>query len=256
MELKKRDIINEREYAKKNEVSKNEVKNTIPKKWLVASSIGIVTLLYSNPSSIFGHIGVVFGCIKSVTVNYSQTWHAWNTFSNLLPFISYGTTCAFILVLTAFLISFFIEYFKKDFDKKVFLTNNKILFFSIVLSMLISVLSTRTHQLLDNWILDMNIPQFYEGGEKILTLWNYGKLENRHYYTFDELNKLREDIIQINGDTLKDVYFEMILLTDDGTIDILDDAAFNKYVSNEVWYGEVEYGNNNRVTIKISKPNV
>ncbi len=98
MELKKREIINEREYAKKNEVSKSEVKNTIPKKWLVASSIGIVTLLYSNPNSIFGHIGVVFGCISYGNVNYTPLGQFLNTLSNFCGVIS---VACFVLCVVA-----------------------------------------------------------------------------------------------------------------------------------------------------------
>ncbi len=88
MELKKRETINEREYAKKNEVSKREVKNTIPKKWLVASSVGIVTLLYSNPNSIFGHIGVVFGCV-SFDPDFTPLCETLNMISGIASWISF-----------------------------------------------------------------------------------------------------------------------------------------------------------------------
>ena len=86
MELKKRDEVIKREYAQKDEISKNEVKKFTPKKWLIASSLGVVTLFYANPNGIFGSIGVVFGCIDtsaSATYELTNLGNILNSISNI-----------------------------------------------------------------------------------------------------------------------------------------------------------------------------
>ena len=67
MEFKKVTGNASREYAKVDEITKKELKSAIPKKWIVASGAGVVTLLYSSPKFSPLKIGVVFGCMSSDT---------------------------------------------------------------------------------------------------------------------------------------------------------------------------------------------
>ena len=63
MELKKVNQEIARNYAKKNEISKKEIKMYTPEKWIVDSSTGLVTLLYTNARNSIHKIGVVIGCM-------------------------------------------------------------------------------------------------------------------------------------------------------------------------------------------------
>ena len=86
MELKKREEASKKNYAKKGELTKSELKSSTPKKWIVASALGVATLFYANPNSFFGNIGVVFGCAQLGVggYNYSPLWHSLNNFSNYM----------------------------------------------------------------------------------------------------------------------------------------------------------------------------
>lgn len=62
MELKKVNEVSPRAYAKKNDITREEVKKFTPEKWIVASAVGLVTLMYTSPDWSIHKIGVVFGC--------------------------------------------------------------------------------------------------------------------------------------------------------------------------------------------------
>ena len=64
MELKRVNEITKKNYAKINEISKNEIKKYTPMKWIVASSAGLVTLMYTNVRNSIHRIGVVIGCVS------------------------------------------------------------------------------------------------------------------------------------------------------------------------------------------------
>ena len=69
MELKKVNEVSPRAYAKKNDITREEVKKFTPEKWIVASAVGLVTLMYTSPDWSIHKIGVVFGCISIETVD-------------------------------------------------------------------------------------------------------------------------------------------------------------------------------------------
>ena len=60
MELKKVNAIVSKGYAKKDEISKKEVRKFTPTKWLTASAAGLVTLLYTSHKNSIHKIGIVF----------------------------------------------------------------------------------------------------------------------------------------------------------------------------------------------------
>ena len=92
MELKKRERIETRDYAKRGEVSKSVLKSTTPKKWLVASAMGIATLFYANPRSMFGSIGVVFGCVSTaVFTPLGENLNALSTIGLFVSVLSFVT---------------------------------------------------------------------------------------------------------------------------------------------------------------------
>ena len=166
MELKKKEIIKERQYAKKGEISKNELKKNSPQKWLIASSLGIVSLFYSNPKSVFGTIGVVFGCIELEATN---TTPLFNTINNISEAIAKMTVIMFYvsaIMCFIFMIDYVVLTIKKvpKEDKEKSVKNWKKL---ILIMILIVVLLLCVHLFLDNGILELNIPAFYEGGTPI-----------------------------------------------------------------------------------------
>ena len=73
MELKKVNEVSPRAYAKKNDITREEVKKFTPEKWIVASAVGLVTLMYTSPNWSIHKIGVVFGCrsIESESSSFS-----------------------------------------------------------------------------------------------------------------------------------------------------------------------------------------
>ena len=76
MELKKVSNYTKKEYAKKEEITKKELKNNTPVKWITASALGLTTLIYNSPKSSIHRIGVVFGCIEIAhNYNYTSTFH-------------------------------------------------------------------------------------------------------------------------------------------------------------------------------------
>ena len=70
MEFKKVTGDATRGYAKASEVTKKDLKGLLPEKWIVASSAGLVTLMYSSKFSPL-KIGVVFGCAM---VSYERSF--------------------------------------------------------------------------------------------------------------------------------------------------------------------------------------
>ncbi len=105
MELKKVSSVEVKRYAKKNEISKKEMKKFTPQKWLLASATGIVTLMYASPKNSIHQIGVVFGCIQMMDpgeVYHTAIWKITNSAMELF----YGM--AWVLGIT--FIGFFIEY--------------------------------------------------------------------------------------------------------------------------------------------------
>ncbi len=67
MELKAVTEEQEKKYAKKDEISKKMLKAMTPEKWILASSLGIVTLFYSSSNISVSKIGIVVGCIELVS---------------------------------------------------------------------------------------------------------------------------------------------------------------------------------------------
>ena len=114
MELKKREEAVKKEYAKKDEISTKELKKFTPHKWVVASALGITSLFYANPNSIFGSIGVVFGCIEIQPSNYSNLWHGLNFVSNLCGCAALFIGLIAIIIATIQYIDTAILSFKKD----------------------------------------------------------------------------------------------------------------------------------------------
>ncbi len=112
MELKK--IIDEEEkgYAKKDEITKKEMKKFTPKKWITASVAGLVTLLYASPKNGIQKIGVVFGCVSLDEVKHSDLWYA----SNRAIGVSTFATAFFIITFIVLLIYHAIN--KKKFTEK------------------------------------------------------------------------------------------------------------------------------------------
>lgn len=88
-------------YAKKNEISKREIKKYTPTKWITASAMGIVTLLYTSPKNSIRKIGVVFGCIEIAQpgYNYTELYYATNSIMDIFYYVSWilGIVFAFLL---------------------------------------------------------------------------------------------------------------------------------------------------------------
>ena len=118
MELKKVNQETNKNYAKKNEISKGEIKNYIPSKWLIASTTGLVSLLYTNARSSIHKIGVVIGCISMETDSASTMQKLIYSF---FDFASWGIGITFIVML----IRHFIK--RKKFDENTRLKSAKLL---------------------------------------------------------------------------------------------------------------------------------
>ncbi len=164
MELKKKEISKERQYAKKGEVSKSELKKNSPKKWLVASSLGIASLFYSNPKSIFGTIGVVFGCIEIQASNTTIVYDILNTISNCCYPIRTVTFPLGILLCLVYFVDYIVSVKFKKVDPLEFRKKNKKFFNIVLILFLITICAAIINVLLDNVILELELPIFYKGG--------------------------------------------------------------------------------------------
>jgi amino acid transporter len=109
MELKKVNNVISKGYAKKDEISKKEIKKFIPSKWIAASSAGLVTLFYTSPKNGLQKIGIVFGC---VSINYPM--RITSSIANIFGVVSGGLG----IFLMASIIDYFIHRKKYDEDKK------------------------------------------------------------------------------------------------------------------------------------------
>lgn len=156
MELKRVNENISKNYAKKDEISRNEVKKATPMKWIVASSAGLVTLLYTSPKTSIHKIGVVIGCIAiEAEYNYSSLWYTLNTTMDVFYYMSWIWGVAFVLGLIIYKIK------QKKFDENRRLKaveNLKILLGIFVTSLVI------TGALVV--FLKMDINAFYTNGKK------------------------------------------------------------------------------------------
>ncbi len=113
MELKRVMDNEEKGYAKKNEINKKELKKFVPAKWIIASSTGIVTLLYSSPKNSIHKIGVVFGCSYIITEEEGNSI----TYRYIIPALSYLSCILFIAFIIS-LLYYFVNRKKLDKEKR------------------------------------------------------------------------------------------------------------------------------------------
>ena len=163
MELKK--VVNQekKDYAKKGEVSKKELKSFVPNKWVVASAAGLTVLFYSSPRFSINSIGVVIGCISviqpgTVIVNLTpihKILDTINAFSTILAAVS-----GFVFVIYIFSYGF-VKVFKKDknLDEATKKQNVKTLKVLGVVFIILLIAAFGTAM-----ILETDNPIFYEGG--------------------------------------------------------------------------------------------
>lgn len=107
MELKKVNAIASKGYAKKDKISKKEVKKYTPTKWIVASATGLVTLLYTSPKNSIHRIGIVFGCISESqeTDGISNVfWNITNGIKDVFFYTSWILTTVLILLFGKYMI--------------------------------------------------------------------------------------------------------------------------------------------------------
>jgi len=163
MELKK--VVNQekKDYAKKGEVSKKELKSFVPNKWVVASAAGLTVLFYSSPRFSINSIGVVIGCISiiqpgTVIVNLTPIHKILDTINS---FSAYMATLSGI-VFVAFAISYgFFKISKKDknLDETTKKDNIKTLKVLGIIFIILLIVTFGTAM-----ILETDNPVFYEGG--------------------------------------------------------------------------------------------
>jgi hypothetical protein len=167
MELKKREEVSQIEYAKKDEISTKELKKFTPHKWIVASAVGVATLIYANPKSLLGSIGVVFGCITiTESYNYSSVWYTLNSISNSLLYLACIVGAIALIFGVVQYIDYIILSFKKDFNKEEYKKNSQKMKNFIIALIVGAIVAFLIHFILDYYILDMEIPIFFEGGVK------------------------------------------------------------------------------------------
>ena len=154
MELKKVNKVVSKGYAKKDEISKKEIKKFTPAKWIAASAAGIVTLLYTSPKNSIHKIGIVFGCISmkvEKTHNYTSFWNITNSVMDVFYYASWILGVALVLLLGNHIFN------RKKYDKDrrmKSIKNIKILVTMLIVSIIITAL------LVIFLKLDLNI--FYE----------------------------------------------------------------------------------------------
>ena len=154
MELKKVTTETTKNYAKKEEITKKDLKKFTPYKWIVAASSGIVTLFYTSPKRSIHQIGVVFGCIEIArNYNYTPLFHTLNSIMDVLYYGAWIFGISFVLSL---LIGIF-GIKDEEKDKKMQKIIKTMLILGIILGVLTGILVL---------ILKQDIPAFFEGGVK------------------------------------------------------------------------------------------
>ena len=98
MELKKVNEVSPRAYAKKNDITRKEVKESTPEKWIVASALGLVTLMYTSPDWSIHKIGVVFGCKTIETDSGTELFNFMDLFYNIFLIGTFSIAIAFFLM--------------------------------------------------------------------------------------------------------------------------------------------------------------
>lgn len=153
MELKKVSNQINKNYAKKEQVTKKDLRKSVPQKWIVAASAGLVTLFFKTSEKSIYQIGVVFGCIEiKEDYNYSSLF---NTLNGIMDFFYYAT----IVVLISSFISIFIGFLTKDPEKQKKIANvSKFLCIAFIVLLIITAVLVV--------VLKMDISAFYEGGVK------------------------------------------------------------------------------------------
>lgn len=142
MELKRVKEVELKGYAKKDEISRKELKKFTPTKWIVASTAGLVTLFYTSPKNGIQKIGVVFGC---VSINYPML--ITNSIMNIFGFASGGFGIFFI----AMIINFLVNKKKYDEDKKVKAEKHlKILATILIALILVTIISFVASNVISN----------------------------------------------------------------------------------------------------------
>lgn len=161
MELKKVNEVGAKGYAKKDEISKKEVKKFTPTKWLTASATGLVTLLYTSPKNSIHKIGIVFGCISIAgeeTNNYTSFWHITNSIMDVFYYASWILGVAFVLLLG----NHMVNKKKYDEDKRLkSIKNIKILATIFIVCVIITVLLVI--------FLKLDLDIFYEQTNGVVT---------------------------------------------------------------------------------------
>ncbi|MGN1331057.1 MAG: hypothetical protein ACI4VN_07000 [Clostridia bacterium] len=151
MELKKVTTQTNKNYAKKENITKKELKSATPNKWIVAASAGIVTLFYTSPKTSIYQIGVVFGCMEMN--NYTPLY---DTLDTAMNFFYYTTRIAGISFLLTLIVGIFIIRDDKK-NKKVVKMVKCLLLITLILAIITEILVL---------ILELDIPAFYVGGVK------------------------------------------------------------------------------------------
>lgn len=161
MELKRVSNYTNKEYAKKEEITKKELKNNTPAKWITASALGLATLLYTSPKSSIHKIGVVFGCIEiEQNYNYSGTFHVINGIFDGIYYL--GIASGIAMVLSIIIGVFFLGKNEERQEKITKLT--KLLLKVFIACIVVGVLV---------WILlESDLPILYEGGVKTEIPWD------------------------------------------------------------------------------------
>ena len=161
MELKRVSNYTNKEYAKKEEITKKELKNNTPAKWITASALGLATLLYTSPKSSIHKIGVVFGCIKiEQNYNYSGTFNVLNGIFDGIYYL--GIASGIAMVLSIIIGVFFLGKNEERQEKVTKLTklSLKVFIACIVVGVLMWIL------------LQSDLPILYEGGVKTEIPWD------------------------------------------------------------------------------------
>ncbi len=154
MELKKVTTETTQNYAKKEEITKKDLKKFTPYKWIVAASAGIVTLFYTSPKRSIHQIGVVFGCIEIAhNYNYTPLFHALN---GAMDVLYYGTWIFGVGFVLSLLIGIF-GIKDEEKNKKMQKVIKTMLIIGVILGVLTGILV---------FVLKQDLPAFFEGGVK------------------------------------------------------------------------------------------
>ena len=156
MELKSVSKASTRNYAKKEDVSKKDLKASTPQKWIVAASTGIVTLFYSSSNKSLNQVGVVFGCIKMIEhYNYTSLYYTINHFMDIFYYGTWIFGVSFILSLTIGILKLNKE------NEKSHKRRAAIVKYTLIITLILAGLTG-----ILVFILSQDIPAFYENGVK------------------------------------------------------------------------------------------